>query len=140
MLNHKSPLRAIISARRSKMDAGREAILNDRKATRAKEVKIQFTDKTYTNFVVLDNEGSAKYNGSIIQDDPHIDDFCSCPNFTPLNHERFQAEHGYAYQCKHLIAAHEVRRTVEQVQILAKETKQEESFESALVQKDLLLP
>lgn len=86
------------------MDAGKEIIFEAKRAKRAEQVLIEFPTKD-NNFVVVDEEGRAKYNGIVQGPEPHKDDYCSCKNFEALNHERHMATHGVAYQCKHLIKA-----------------------------------
>ena len=88
------------------MDAGKEQIFEERKALRAKVVNIIFPTND-GNFNVVDDEGNLKYSGIVQGPEPHIDDNCTCPNFIPLNNEKWISAHGYAYQCKHLIAARE---------------------------------
>ncbi len=97
------------------------AIFHERRVEKSKDVKIQFTDPlTLKSFVVLDDDGNIKYYGKL--SDNKEDDECSCPSWmygmkfelasdenNSKGESRYKAENGIAYQCKHIIAAREVR-------------------------------
>lgn len=87
------------------MDTGKEQIHEDRRRERAKDVKIQFT--TPNDFIVLDEEGNEKYNGTVSEDGTK--DNCGCKSFVENNTAKYEASHATPFQCKHLIKAREVR-------------------------------
>lgn len=90
------------------MDAGKQILSDEKRIKKAKEeVRLQFTvlgDKE-SNFIVLDNEDCAKYDGKIVGNSPNLEDYCKCPDHNNRNTENFIRDNGYAFQCKHLIAA-----------------------------------
>lgn len=88
---------------------------------RSKEVVLKFTDSE--NFLVLEpedrfdkktgiqvaNKDDVKYHGKVMSHVPHIEDDCDCPSFYHGNVEKWIVSHGFAFQCKHLVAARELR-------------------------------
>lgn len=79
----------------------------------AKEVIVVFPkakDGDYFTFNIVDAEGSLKYQGNV-EPKPSIADDCKCPSFTNNNNSKAEGSyvdtHGYAFQCKHIIAARE---------------------------------
>ena len=75
-------------------------------------------------FKVLDEGGNEKYEGAIYGKEPHEKDNCSCPSrlygmkFDRIENEYkgesdYLREHGYSYQCKHIIAAKNKRFEVQ---------------------------
>lgn len=94
------------------MDAGKQILSDEKRIKKAKtEVRIQFTvlGDIESNFIVLDDDDCAKYDGKIVGKSPHLDDYCKCPDHNNRNTENYVADHGYAFQCKHLIKARLVR-------------------------------
>jgi len=81
------------------MDQGKMMIQEDARKERSKEVKIKFT--TSHEFIVLDEEGNQKYNGSLYPLN------CSCPSFLHLNPDKHEASFGTLAKCKHIFAAEE---------------------------------
>jgi len=79
------------------MDQGKMMIQEDARKAKAKEVKIKFT--TAHEFIVLDEEGNQKYNGSLYPLN------CSCPSFLHLNPDKHMDSHGELAKCKHIFAA-----------------------------------
>lgn len=100
-------------------DKYKETIHLETRQKNSQQVVIQFVDATKVEFHVLcaedefdkksgiklRNKGDPKYNGKVIGNEPHKDDYCTCPNFTPNNNDNYVNEHGYAYQCKHILKA-----------------------------------
>lgn len=96
------------------MDEYTNQIQEQKRQERAKEVKIVFQTKgDNQHFIVTDDEGNQKYNGTVITDQPDKFDDCSCPSFVNGNNTKAEgsyiATHGFAFQCKHLKAAREQR-------------------------------
>jgi hypothetical protein len=87
------------------MDEGRNIIMEERRKVRAKDVKIIFT--LDNNFNVTDLEGNLKYVGFVKGIEPHTSDYCTCKSFENGNTDIWIANHSIAYQCKHIICAHE---------------------------------
>lgn len=89
---------------------------------RSKDVSLKFVDAE-NNFVVVfpENEidkktgiqthdkGDMKYAGLVIGLEPSMNDNCTCPSFFHGNVSKWTDEHGYSFQCKHVIAAREIR-------------------------------
>lgn len=88
-------------------DKGKEILSQEKRMAKAKDVRIVFTTPEYFN--VVDEFGSLKYVGRIRAPKPHVEDSCTCKDFENRNSEEYVAEHGFALQCKHLIAARSVR-------------------------------
>lgn len=86
------------------MDEGKLELQLQKRVNASKQVIINFPTDDNT-FQVLDEEGNVKYTGLVQGKDPHKDDDCTCPNFKPLNNEKWMSTHGYSYNCKHIIAA-----------------------------------
>lgn len=94
------------------MDQGKQILSDEKRISKAKsEVRIQITvlGEPQSNFIVLDEDNCAKYDGHIIGPEPNPDDYCKCPDHTNRNTPEYIATHGYALQCKHLIKARLVR-------------------------------
>ena len=89
-------------------DQGKEIIFMERRMEKASKVKIVFVD-ALNNFNVLDDEGKIKYMGIVKDKNPHIDDYCGCQSFFHGNSEVYVAEHGTAFQCKHILKAKHIR-------------------------------
>lgn len=92
------------------MDAGKEILFLERRETRSKDIPIIFVDplggfitlkKGIKDGVIkLDN---IKYFGKITKG--KLKDSCTCQSFYHGNSEKWQDEHGYCFQCKHIIRA-----------------------------------
>ena len=116
---------------------------------RSKDVSLKFVDAE-NNFVVvfpedvidkktglqIGNKGDMKYAGRIIEQNPHMDDNCTCPSFFHGNVSKWTDEHGYAFQCKHVIAARSIRY---QNHPEPENNPISKNFDQKLVQTDLLL-
>ena len=95
-------------------DAGKEILFYERREQRSKSSLIVMTDDR--GFVVLKEEpkipgvielSNIKYFGII--DPKSINDKCGCRSFYHGNVEKWIAEHGTAFQCKHIIGAKKIR-------------------------------
>ena len=95
------------------MDAGKEILFLERRQGRAKDTLIIFTDDN--GFITLkkpalDGEiilNNIKYFGKITEN--MQGDKCTCQSFYHGDSEKWQADHGTSYQCKHIIHAREAR-------------------------------
>ena len=89
----------------------------EKRITKSKEVKIVFVEPQVFN--VVDEEGAIKYFGVLT--DNKVNDECSCPSHTYgmkfeevtetnlKGESRYLAENGFAFMCKHLLAARAIR-------------------------------
>jgi len=96
------------------MDAGKEILFLERRQSRSKGIPIIFTDplggfltliKAIKNGII--ELANIKYFGKITRDKIH--DSCTCQSFYHGNSDKWRADHGYAFQCKHIIGAREAR-------------------------------
>ena len=88
----------------------------DRREQASKKVKIVFVEDSFTNFNVLNEDGTTKYLGKIDLE-KNVDDQCTCDSFyygmqfekisedSVKVESRYVNEHGTTYQCKHVLAA-----------------------------------
>ncbi len=91
-------------------DQGKEILFLERRQERAKNTLIIFTDEF--GFITLKKPAkdgkillnNIKYFGKITKD--MLGDRCTCQSFYHGNSDKWQAEHGTAFQCKHIIKAH----------------------------------
>ena len=90
-------------------DEGKQALFEERRIQKSKDVKIQFVDGEFQSFNVLDEEGNMKYCGKVIGKDQDMDDYCICQSFYHSNTKTYQDEHGFSFNCKHIISARELR-------------------------------
>lgn len=108
------------------MDNSKTIISEEKRASKAKDVWIQFTesDGEIDKFNVLNEEGNIKYFGQIKSKIPNESDKCSCPSYTyGMQYDKIEdeykgesnylREHGYSFQCKHIISARAKRNEVE---------------------------
>lgn len=105
------------------MDEGKLELFLDRRITRSKDVAIEFVGNNLQHFNVIATEeeldkktklikfakGAVKYIGTIFGHDPDKSDYCSCDSFWYGNDDEWKKSHGYAFQCKHIIAARTIR-------------------------------
>jgi len=88
----------------------------EKRIEKSKDVTIQFD--SLTSFKVLDN-GKTKYFGKI-DIEKSVKDECSCDSFfygmkfvklpdSEKIESRYMAENGFAFQCKHVLRAKELR-------------------------------
>jgi len=91
------------------MDAGKQILHEDKRKERSKSVNIKFIDELFQHFNILDEEGKIKHLGIIYDKTPHQKDHCTCESFYFGNSDEFKKAHPEAFQCKHLIAARELR-------------------------------
>ncbi len=95
------------------MDAGKEILFLERRQSRTKDIPIVFTDPMgfLTLHKAIDNGvielSNIKYFGKITRDMVH--DACTCSSFYHGNSDKWRADHGYAFQCMHIIKAREER-------------------------------
>jgi len=102
------------------MDAGKEILFLERREVRSKDIPIIFTnaDLVKTGFLVLakdteiDEDGlfelkDIRYFCQITADKQN--DSCTCLSMYHGNSEKWLADHGYSFNCKHLIRGRELR-------------------------------
>ena len=133
------------------MDNFKEQKEFDKRVEASKQVLVCFPIKgDYQDFIVVDEHGSQKYNGKVIGVDFDKLDYCSCPSFTNNNDTKmgsYTDTHGYAFQCKHILAAREeagkqqhqvvlIERALGVMEVKPRDTTFDES---KLIQRDLLL-
>lgn len=110
------------------MDNSKTITAEEKRKTKSSEVWIQFIElgDEISKFNVLDEEGNTKYLGEIKTKEPNEKDNCTCPSFMygmqydKIENEykgesNFLREHGYAFSCKHIIAARSKRYEVQHV-------------------------
>lgn len=127
------------------------AVLDEARIQRAKDVGVVFVDGNNFNIIYLEDEfnkkmdnlkihdkGDMKYMGKIIDILPNIDDNCTCPSFYHGNGKTFQDENGFAFQCKHLIKARSLRYD-NHPEVKTNGLRKDTFYESSMIQKDLLL-
>jgi len=95
------------------------ALQLEKRTVAAKKVKMQFLDDTFTHFNVLDENKKIKYTGKIniqlTQDECSCDSFFYGMKFEKISEDsekiesRYVAENGSVFQCKHIIAAKNLR-------------------------------
>ena len=92
------------------MEMGKQMIENEERAVRAEDVHIAFyfLNPEYHYFRVYDDDNNMKYQGRIDKTKSTLED-CSCPDEFFSNTKDYKHEHGYSFQCKHLIAARRLR-------------------------------
>jgi len=98
------------------------ALFEHNRQEASKLVNIQWADFTFLRFNTLDENGKVKYTGHIDIKN-NVDDECSCDSFfygmkfskiseqSERIESRYVAEHGTAFQCKHIIKAKEIRKS-----------------------------
>ncbi len=106
------------------MDVGKQILHDDKRKERAKDVQIQFIDDKFQHFNVVAAEdefdkknpellkhkkGDIKYYGVIIGKEPNPRDFCTCESAWYGNTDEFKKASAFAFQCKHIHKAREVR-------------------------------
>lgn len=94
-------------------------IFEDKRKQKSKDVIVRFDNPT--DFRVLDENQETKYLGKI-DIEKNVDDECSCDSFcygmkfekisddSEKIESRYMAEHGTAFQCKHIIRAKNIRK------------------------------
>lgn len=83
----------------------------EKRIQKAKDVLVTFPlakEGNYKAFNVIDENGNLKYDGNV-EPNPSITDDCKCPSFTNNNNSKteglYSDTHGFAFQCKHIIAS-----------------------------------
>jgi len=89
------------------MELGKYILQEEKRIERSKDVKVRFYDSQ--NFLIVDESGDVKYDGKLIGHDFDMDDYCTCQSFQHGNVKNYIDEHGYAFQCKHIIKARQLR-------------------------------
>lgn len=81
----------------------------EKRKERAKTVTVRLSSTSMHGFhfnVYNDEEDKLKYIGEISQD--HVHDECGCMSFMKSNTENYQKTNPLPFQCKHIIAAHDM--------------------------------
>jgi hypothetical protein len=105
------------------MDKGKQILELQKREARAKEVGIQFIDELFQHFNVLATndefdkktgapkfkKGEIKHLGVLFDKEPTFKDVCTCESFFFGNSDEFKKANIASFQCKHLIAAREIR-------------------------------
>ncbi|MEK6829268.1 MAG: hypothetical protein AABY15_04010 [Nanoarchaeota archaeon] len=110
------------------MDNSKTLSAEEKRKTKSSEVWIQFleADGVMSKFNVLDEEGNIKYLGQIKDKEQSDIDNCTCPSFMyGMSYDKIESEykgesnfvreHGYNFNCKHIIAARVKRIEVQHV-------------------------
>jgi len=84
------------------MDEGKQMIFKERREKASKDVKLFFS--TNNSFIVLDSDGSQKYNGTVIPSN------CTCPSYIQNNTEKYESSHPEPFLCKHILRGIEVKK------------------------------
>lgn len=100
------------------MENSKTIVSEEKRISKSKQVWIQFSesDGKIDKFNVLDEQGNIKYFGQIESQEPKESDKCSCPSYTyGMRYDKigedykgesdYLREHGYSFQCKHIIKA-----------------------------------
>lgn len=91
------------------VDKGKEIKYQEARQVRAKDVKVVFIDGLFQHFNILNEDSSIKHLGVVYEKEPNSKDFCTCESFFYSNSDDYKKTHAFSFQCKHLIAAREVR-------------------------------
>ena len=110
------------------MDNSKTLFAETKRKTKSSEVWIQFieSDGIISKFKVLDEDGNSKYEGTIKSDTPSDADKCTCLSYIyGMQYDKIEneykgesnylREHGYNFQCKHIISARTKRYEVQHV-------------------------
>lgn len=92
------------------MENSKVILHKERREVRAKDVLVKLTSSTTTGYmfgIYKDEDAEkSKYVGNISED--HLSDDCTCKSFEHGNDENYIRENPLPFQCKHIIAAHEL--------------------------------
>lgn len=91
------------------METGRFVLQEEKRIEKSKDVKIVFVDGLFEDFNVIDDEGNLKYCGKVQGKEYSSTDYCTCQSYYHSNTKSYQDEHGYNFQCKHIIKARSLR-------------------------------
>lgn len=83
------------------MDTGKNIIEAEKRVKRSKEIIVEYDKKNHT-FKVTDMLGNLRYKGFL---GPNKHYWCECKSYEFGNTPEYYAEHGYNFQCKHIMAA-----------------------------------
>lgn len=91
------------------MNTSKQIFEKEKRIQRAKEVTVRLSSSTTTgfNFNVYANDDlkeKIKYIGTISE--THEDDSCTCQSFMHGNSENYQRDNPLPFNCKHILAAH----------------------------------
>ena len=93
------------------METSQQILSAEKRQSKSKDCVIQFvkSTETFAYYNVLnEDDSSIKYIGRI-EKIPSLNEYCSCSDQFHRNSKLYQDEHGFAFQCKHLMSAKEKR-------------------------------
>jgi len=92
------------------METSTQFLTQEKRQEGSKDVSVQFVyekdDFIYYN--ILSTDGGIKYLGRV-EKTKSLSEYCTCPDFLHRNNIFYRNEHGFALQCKHIIAAKKAR-------------------------------
>ena len=92
------------------METSQQILSAEKRQSKSKDIPIQFVTITddFCYYNVLNEENKIKYIGRI-EKIPSLLEGCSCPDQFHRNSKSYQDEHGFALQCKHILASKRLR-------------------------------